>query len=173
MRTGHVWESHCHECGHTDGSTAVYAEEAPHQSPPACAWCLSPHTVWAHSYLPPMGPTFIVSRPEIPPHYNPAFGCEVESRAHLEHLQRLTGCEDADMDTGAARRGGVPSFVPTDADRVTVSEHPDTERLSEEAGGEGSAYEQVKGDYLELTGGDEKRAEELTERTLKSVPGAA
>lgn len=33
-------------------------------------------------------------RPEIPPHFNQSFNCHVESRAHLERLQKAHGCQD-------------------------------------------------------------------------------
>jgi hypothetical protein len=38
-------------------------------------------------------------------HYNPSFGCDIESRAHLEHLQKERGYSDA----GEAEMATTPS----------------------------------------------------------------
>lgn len=112
-------------------------------------------------------------RPEIPPHFNSSLGCEVESRAHLEHLQAKHGCEDRGL--YKTDSDGVPSCVPRDLDTIAKRANEESEAMADQhfeaPGGEGSAFEQVKEDVLEEMGdrADEREAERIAEQTLASA----
>lgn len=73
-----------------------------------------------------------VVKPEIPPHFNPAFGCEVESRAHLEHLQRVHGCEDAEnVGRHLIDSNGALPDTPTNATTAHAEKVSDLEKKFE------------------------------------------
>lgn len=107
------WTQFCHGCGEARGCWAQHAKPNSDLFPCDCGAALDDsewqriETGYAYGSR---RSGYSTSESDFRPHYNPSFGCEVESLSHLRKLQRATGAQDAVV-TGDASR-----FVPRDLD---------------------------------------------------------
>lgn len=146
MRSGTVWESICTFCDRKASYTEAWQEEAPSGSAPhdggCCDMAWAEHSMrvarWESTFIPSHGPNqgglVAPMLPEIPDHYNQSLGTRIHSRAHLEHVQRERGVEDA-----VVKGDGAERHVPRDiADRLKhvrkVSEHIDRHGMTDMGG---------------------------------------